>query len=52
MLLAWGEIEAAEAHALPHLIEWQNLRGTFHNHTTESDGRATLEEMAAAAAPW
>lgn len=44
-----GEIEAAEAHALPNLIEWQNLRGTFHNHTTESDGRATLEEMAAAA---
>ena len=44
-----GEIEAAEAHALPRLIEWQNLRGTFHCHTTASDGRATLEEMAAAA---
>ena len=44
-----GEIEAAEAHRLPQLIEWQNLRGTFHNHTTESDGRATLEDMAAAA---
>jgi len=44
-----GEIEAAETHDLPHLIEWQNLRGTFHNHTTESDGRATLEDMAAAA---
>ncbi len=44
-----GEIEAAEARSLPHLIEWQNLRGTFHNHTTESDGRATLEDMAAAA---
>ncbi len=44
-----GEIEAAEAHALPRLIEWQNLRGTFHNHTTESDGRASLEEMADAA---
>ena len=44
-----GEIEAAEAHELPRLIEWQNLRGTFHCHTTESDGRATLEDMAAAA---
>ncbi len=44
-----GEIEAAEAHELPDLIEWQNLRGTFHNHTNESDGRATLEDMAAAA---
>ena len=44
-----GEIEAAEAGELPVLIEWQNLRGTFHNHTTESDGRASLEQMAAAA---
>jgi len=44
-----GEIEAAEARELPDLIEWQNLRGTFHNHTTESDGRASLEDMAAAA---
>ena len=44
-----GEIEAAEAHELPRLIEWSNLRGTFHNHTTESDGRASLEDMAAAA---
>ena len=44
-----GEIEAAESHKLPRLIEWSNLRGTFHCHTTESDGRATLEDMAAAA---
>ena len=44
-----GEIEAAAKHELPELIESQNLRGTFHNHTTESDGRASLEEMAAAA---
>lgn len=44
-----GEIEAAEQHELPELIEWHNLRGTFHNHTTESDGRATLAEMLAAA---
>ena len=44
-----GEIDAAERHALPHLIEWTNLRGTFHNHTTASDGRASLEDMVAAA---
>jgi DNA polymerase (family 10) len=44
-----GEIAAAESHTLPRLIELQNLRGTFHNHTTASDGRSTLEEMAAAA---
>ena len=50
-----GEIEAAEAvaagkaGALPRLIELRDLRGAFHNHTTESDGRNTLAEMAAAA---
>ncbi|MCB1231089.1 MAG: DNA polymerase/3'-5' exonuclease PolX [Verrucomicrobiae bacterium] len=44
-----GEIEAAESGDLPRLIELENLRGTFHNHTTESDGRNTLEEMADAA---
>jgi DNA polymerase (family 10) len=44
-----GEIEAAENHKLPRLIEWTNLRGTFHNHTTASDGRASLEEMIKAA---
>jgi len=44
-----GEIEAADAGKLPRLLELENLRGTFHNHTNASDGRATLEEMAAAA---
>jgi DNA polymerase (family X) len=44
-----GEIAAAAEHRLPHLVEIQNLRGTFHNHTTASDGRSSLEEMAAAA---
>ncbi len=44
-----GEIEAADAGELPRLIELENLRGTFHNHTTESDGKNTLEEMAEAA---
>ncbi|MBX3750766.1 MAG: histidinol-phosphatase [Opitutaceae bacterium] len=45
-----GEIEAAEAGELPRLVELADLRGAFHNHTTESDGRNTLAEMTAAAA--
>jgi DNA polymerase (family X) len=45
-----GEIEAAESGKLPRLVEWTDLKGCFHNHTTESDGKNTLEEMAQAAA--
>lgn len=41
-----GEIEAAAERSLPRLIEMENLRGTFHNHTTASDGHDTLEAMA------
>ncbi|WP_415910835.1 DNA polymerase/3'-5' exonuclease PolX [Oleiharenicola sp. Vm1] len=44
-----GEIEAAEAGPLPRLLEEGDLRGVFHNHTTESDGHNTLEEMTRAA---
>jgi DNA polymerase (family 10) len=33
----------------PRLLEDSQIRGVFHNHTTASDGRATLEEMAAGA---
>ncbi len=44
-----GEIELAEAHALPKLVEQRDIRGDLHMHTTATDGRATLEEMAAAA---
>jgi DNA polymerase (family 10) len=44
-----GEFEAAENHTLPKLVEREDLRGTFHCHTTASDGHNTLEEMAAAA---
>jgi len=44
-----GEIEAAEAGRLPELVELRQIRGDIHMHTTETDGRATLEEMAAAA---
>jgi len=44
-----GEIEAAEKSRLPQLVELGQLRGTFHCHTTASDGRNTLLEMVAAA---
>lgn len=40
-----GEIEVAAENQLPHLVELMNLRGTFHNHTTASDGRDSLEGM-------
>ena len=43
------EIELAAAHALPELIEQTAIRGDLHMHTTATDGRATLEEMAEAA---
>jgi DNA polymerase (family 10) len=43
------EFEAATKHALPKLLEKENLRGTFHCHTVASDGHNSLEEMAAAA---
>lgn len=45
-----GEIEAAERSDFPPLVTLENLRGAFHNHTTASDGRNTLNEMTAAAA--
>ncbi len=44
-----GEFEAAAGHTLPELITQEDLKGTFHCHTTYSDGTNTLEEMAAAA---
>lgn len=44
-----GEVEAAEKNELPELLELEDLRGCFHNHTTASDGRNTLEEIAAEA---
>jgi DNA polymerase (family 10) len=44
-----GEIEAAAEGRLPRLVELSQIRGDLHMHTTESDGRATLEEMAEAA---
>jgi DNA polymerase (family 10) len=45
----WGEVEAAAEGRLPRLVELGDLRGTFHCHTTWSDGRATVAEMGEAA---
>ncbi|MBK9606559.1 MAG: DNA polymerase/3'-5' exonuclease PolX [Betaproteobacteria bacterium] len=44
-----GELEAARLGRLPRLVEYADLRGDLHAHTTATDGRNTLEEMAAAA---
>ncbi|MGD0014041.1 MAG: DNA polymerase/3'-5' exonuclease PolX [Bryobacteraceae bacterium] len=44
-----GEIECAAEGRLPRLVEPSEIRGDLHMHTTETDGRASLEEMAAAA---
>jgi DNA polymerase (family 10) len=46
-----GELEAARAGTLPRLVELGDLRGEMHCHSTWSaDGKATIEEMARAAA--
>ncbi len=42
-----GEFAAAEKDGLPKLIEWTDLKGALHNHSTWSDGHNTLEEIAA-----
>jgi len=44
-----GEIAAAAERSLPELVEVADIRGDLHCHTTLSDGRNSLEEMAAAA---
>jgi DNA polymerase (family 10) len=44
-----GEVDAAIEKRLPALITRKDIRGDLHAHTTESDGTASIEEMAAAA---
>jgi len=44
-----GELKAAREGTLPELVSVEDIRGDLHSHTTLSDGRNTLEEMAAAA---
>jgi len=44
-----GEMEASATNSLPDLITLSNIKGALHNHTTLSDGEASLEQMADAA---
>lgn len=39
------EVQLAKSGGLKDLLPWDGVRGVFHNHTTRSDGTATLEEM-------
>jgi DNA polymerase (family 10) len=41
-----GEIALAEKAPLPRLLEWTDLKGSLHNHSTWSDGHQRLEEIA------
>ena len=42
-----GEFAAAERNAIPRLLEWTDLKGSLHNHSDWSDGRQSLEAIAA-----
>ncbi len=44
-----GEVEAAQEKKLPRLVRLEDIRGDLHVHTTWSDGRSSMEEMAEAA---
>jgi DNA polymerase (family 10) len=44
-----GEIDAAAEHNLPRVVELADIRGDVHMHTTASDGRNSIREMAEAA---
>lgn len=41
-----GEIAAAEKNQLPRLIQWMDIKGSLHNHSTWSDGHNRLEDIA------
>lgn len=44
-----GELAASAANRLPQLVNAEDIKGVFHCHTTWSDGKNSLEEMAQAA---
>jgi len=44
-----GEIDAAASHGLPRVVDLEDIRGDVHMHTTASDGRNSIREMADAA---
>jgi len=41
-----GEVEAGDSGELPELVRLEDIRGDLHSHTTLSDGRNSLEQMA------
>ncbi len=41
-----GEFAAGEKSDLPRLVEWTNLKGSLHNHSTWSDGHDRLDQIA------
>ncbi|MBW3544704.1 MAG: DNA polymerase/3'-5' exonuclease PolX, partial [Bacteroidetes bacterium] len=41
-----GELALAAKQQLPRLLEYQDFKGILHNHSTYSDGKNTLQEMA------
>ena len=44
-----GEIEAASDYTLPKLVTHEEIQGEVHGHTTWSDGKSSVAEMAEAA---
>jgi len=46
---ARGEIALAREHRLPHLVEVKDVRGDLQMHTSATDGKGTIEDMAHAA---
>jgi DNA polymerase (family X) len=42
----WGEFEWAKNNSIDDLITWDKLKGTLHNHSTYSDGKHSLKQMA------
>src|SRR6266567_6446977 len=46
---ARGEIALAREHRLPHLVELDDIRGDLQMHTSATDGKGTIEDMAHAA---
>jgi DNA polymerase (family X) len=44
-----GELEAARRGEVPQLVELDDIKGDLHTHTSYSDGRDSLEQMALAA---
>ena len=45
----WGEIDAAASGTLPRLLRLEDIRGDLHMHSTATDGRCSIVEMARAA---